>query len=86
MWVVAALALFALLANLPLGAWRVRVRPYSFAWFMAVHLSVPFIWALRMLCGVGLPMIPVLILFAVAGQLVGGRLFPPRDRDDRAKP
>ena len=86
-WAIAALALFALIANVPLGAWRVRVRQFSAAWFVAVHLSVPFIWTLRVLCGVGLQTIPVLVLFAVAGQLAGGWLFPPRDRDkDRTKP
>ncbi|HEY3319446.1 MAG TPA: hypothetical protein VGP72_03080 [Planctomycetota bacterium] len=79
MWIVVAIALLALLLNVPLGAWRARVPKFSAKWFAAVHLSVPFIWAMRMASGISLRAIPLFIALAVAGQILGARLFPPRE-------
>lgn len=69
-----ALLGFALAANLPLGYLREGADKYSFRWFLYIHLSIPFIIALRFTYGFGWRVIPLTIGCAVIGQLVGGRL------------
>jgi hypothetical protein len=65
--------------NVPLGAWRVRCRKFSLAWFVAIHASIPAIVATRLALGIGWSWVPVLIATAVLGQLTGGALFPARE-------
>jgi hypothetical protein len=64
-------------ANLPFGYWRVRVRRFSWQWFLSIHLPVPFVIALRLFSGIGWQAVtfPVLMGAFFAGQLIGGRLF-----------
>lgn len=66
---------FAFLANLPMGYWRSLSRKYSPSWFIAVHLTVPFIILVRLKLGLGYGFIPFFIVAAVAGQLTGGKWF-----------
>lgn len=68
------IGLAAFLMNIPMGYWRSIVKKYSVQWFLAIHLAVPVIFLLRMKAGLGYVYIPGLILFAVAGQILGGRL------------
>ena len=70
----AAIGLAALLANVPLGRLRARSRSYSAAWFLYVHLSVPFIVFLRVTKHVSLWAIPAFMACAVCGQVLGGKL------------
>lgn len=44
---VASLLVFAFLANVPLGLWRVRLRRWSIPWLLACDGSVPVLWLLR---------------------------------------
>ena len=71
-----AIGLTALLVNVPLGRLRARSRTYSTAWFLCVHLSVPFIIGLRIASHVSLWAIPAFIACAVCGQVLGGRSAP----------
>ena len=67
---------FALLLNLPFGYWRQGLRKLSVPWFLAIHLPIPFIIALRIGMRIPLPWygtVPLVIGSAVIGQLVGGR-------------
>ena len=76
---VAAAAL-SFIANTQLGLRRAASPRFSAAWFVWVHLSVPFIIALRIYLGLR-PLalvIPALIACAVAGQMVGGRVHARR--------
>ena len=61
-------------ANLPLGYWRAGLRKFSPAWFVAVHLSIPFIIYLRYRLGVSALFIPFTLGMAVVGQLLGGSM------------
>lgn len=67
--------IFAFFANLPLGFLREPSRKYSLRWFVYIHLSIPFIIAVRVTYGFGWHIIPLSILCAVAGQIVGGRIY-----------
>ena len=68
------LGAFALLFNLPCGVWRVRLRKFSALWFVAIHLSVPFIIVLKVWLLPSAWTALVTIPLAVAGQLAGGLL------------
>lgn len=63
-----------LLVNVPMGYWRSMVKKYSLQWFLAIHLAVPVIFLLRTEAGLGYGYIPELVVFAIAGQIIGGRL------------
>lgn len=73
-WIGAA----ALAVNVPLGYLRDGTRRYSAAWFVYVHLSIPLVAFLRISSHLTPWVIPVFILCAVAGQLVGGRIRQSR--------
>jgi hypothetical protein len=78
---VGLLALSAFVLNLPCGAWRVRVRKRSLSWFLSIHAPIPLAFVLRRVLDLPAWFIAVTLLFAVAGQLAGGRLWPPSSED-----
>lgn len=66
----------ALSVNVPLGYLRSRTRPLSWRWFLYVHVSIPLLAACRLLSGFGFRVVPLLVVSALIGQLVGGRIRP----------
>ena len=81
----ALLGLAAFALNLPCGAWRVRVPKRSIVWFVSIHAPIPIAFLLRQWLDLSIWFVIVSLLFAVAGQLLGGRLWAPTvdgvDRD-----
>ena len=73
LWTV---ALLVFLINLPFGYWRASSRKFSPQWFVAVHLPVPLVVALRIYSGMGWKPIsfPVLVGAFFLGQFVGGKI------------
>jgi len=73
LWTV---ALLVFLINLPFGYWRASVRKLSRQWFLAVHIPVPLVIALRIFSGLGFKLIsfPVIVGAFFLGQFVGGRV------------
>ena len=71
MLVTLSVSVFSFLINIPLGIWRERYKRFSFPWFVIVHLSVPFIIALRIHLQANRYFIPLFIALAIAGQAVG---------------
>jgi hypothetical protein len=73
LWKVAAIVL---LLNIPFGYWRGQAQSYSRQWFLAIHLPVPFVIAVRIASGLGWQFItfPVMIASFFAGQLLGSTL------------
>ncbi|MFA5123907.1 hypothetical protein [Zavarzinia sp.] len=67
--------LLAVALNLPFGAYRATVRKLSWQWFLAIHLPIPFVIAMRLSFGLGWWFIPFMLASAVAGQLLGFWLF-----------
>lgn len=47
------IALLVFILNIPFGYWRANVKRYSAQWFLAIHILVPFIIAMRLLAGIG---------------------------------
>lgn len=74
------LLLFGLLSNIPLGYFRQGTRKRSPLWFLYIHLSIPFIIALRLYFDFDWHIIPFTIGCAVIGQLTGGSLRKRKER------
>jgi len=72
----AILAIFALtlLLNLPFGYARARAKKYSFRWFLYIHAPIPIIFIARTLSHVQIIYVPIFVVAAVIGQILGGRL------------
>ena len=70
------IAALVFLINVPFGSWRARVPARSRQWFMAVHLPVPLVIALRVFSGLGFQpaSFPLIVGAFFLGQYVGGRL------------
>lgn len=71
---IALLTLAAFVLNLPFGYLRVKTKKFSFLWFLYIHLPIPFIFLLRTLAGFGISVVPIILVGAVLGQYIGGRL------------
>ena len=72
---LASLLAFAIVSNIPLGYLRQGSPKYSLRWFIYIHLSVPFIIGLRVTNNVSWQVIPFSIALAVAGQMIGSRIY-----------
>jgi hypothetical protein len=68
------LCLATVFINLPFGYYRAGTRRLSWQWFLAIHLPVPLIIIMRLVSGEGWSAVPLLIVCAVLGQLMGGSL------------
>jgi hypothetical protein len=66
--------IFAFGSNLPLGYLRATCRKFSLRWFVLIHLSIPFIIALRLMLDFSWAVIPFTVACAVAGQIAGSRI------------
>ncbi len=82
---ILSVATLVFILNLPFGYWRANEQKLSKRWFLAVHLPVPFVIALRIFSGLGWHFItfPVMIGAFFGGQLAGGWLL--HYRKDRAE-
>ena len=47
------ISILVFVLNIPFGYWRANVKRFSTQWFLAIHIPVPFIVALRLLSGIG---------------------------------
>ncbi|MDA3953107.1 MAG: hypothetical protein PF485_05640 [Bacteroidales bacterium] len=47
------ISVFILIFNIPFGYWRANVKGYSFQWFLAIHIPVPFIITVRIFSDIG---------------------------------
>ncbi|HEX6184144.1 MAG TPA: hypothetical protein VFZ44_09730 [Pyrinomonadaceae bacterium] len=73
LWTV---ALLVFLLNLPFGYWRASTKKFSPQWFLAVHLPVPLVVALRIYSGMGWKLVSFTVLVGAyfLGQFVGGKV------------
>lgn len=64
----------AFVLNLPFGYLRMKTKKFSVMWFLYIHLPIPFIFILRKAAGFSWKIIPVIVIGAVMGQYLGGKL------------
>ncbi len=74
-----AISFAVFLLNVPFGYWRKNVSKFSTQWFLAIHIPVPVIIALRLTTGIGFAWYTYLFLVAAffLGQLSGSKLLLP---------
>ncbi len=63
------ITILVFILNIPFGYWRANVSWFSTQWFLAIHIPVPFIVALRLLSGIGFNWYTY--LFLVGGFFLG---------------
>jgi len=68
-------AIIAVGINLPFGAYRATTARFSWQWFLAIHLPIPLVVLMRLAFGLGWWFVPFMLLAAVAGQVLGARLY-----------
>lgn len=66
-------ATFAL--NLPFGYYRGGTAKFSFMWFLYIHAPIPAIFVLRTLAGFSIKYVPIFIVGAIVGQVIGRRYY-----------
>ena len=71
---IAAIALFALIVNLPFGYLRTKTRKFSLQWFLCIHMPIPLIVAIRLYSGLSYKFIPVFLIASITGQIFGGHI------------
>jgi len=76
-----ALILFAVTINLPLGYLRQNYEKFSFGWYFYVHISIPLIIFLRIKSGFSWRFIPLTLVGALTGQILGGMIHKRRNRN-----
>jgi len=76
--VLLGLIIFAITINLPLGYLRQNYQKFSFGWYFYVHISIPLIIFLRIKLGFSWRFIPLTLLGAMAGQILGGMIHKRR--------
>ncbi len=76
------LILLAIVINVPLGYLRQNCRKFSLAWYFYVHISIPVIIYLRLKGGFSWRFIPLTLMGAFAGQVIGGYINKRRKKND----
>ena len=71
------ISILVFLLNVPFGYWRANVRRLSLQWYLAIHIPVPFIIALRLLSDIGFAWHTYVFLVGsfFLGQQVGARMM-----------
>jgi phosphoglycerol transferase MdoB-like AlkP superfamily enzyme len=72
---LAIVCILVFIINLPFGYWRGGVKKFSWQWFLAVHIPVPFVIALRFAFELGFQFYtyPFMIAAFFLGQFVGAK-------------
>ncbi len=73
-YIILALFAFTILLNLPFGYARTKTKRYSLRWFLCIHIPIPFIFIARTFSNIDMKYIPIFVLAAITGQILGGKL------------
>ncbi len=71
---IATICIITFVLNLFFGYFRAREKKYSLKWFLCIHLPIPLIAFARLYANLGYGVIPIFLIFAVAGQIIGGKI------------
>lgn len=65
------------IADIPFGYWRANVRKLSLQWFLAIHIAVAIVIALRLLSHIGFAWYTYVVLVTafILGQQSGARII-----------
>ncbi|OHE55529.1 MAG: hypothetical protein A2Z47_08895 [Thermodesulfovibrio sp. RBG_19FT_COMBO_42_12] len=73
-YIILSLFAFTILLNLPFGYARTKTKRYSLRWFLCIHIPIPFIFIARTFSNIDMKYIPIFVLAAITGQILGGKL------------
>lgn len=71
------ITMLTFVVHIPFGYLRSRSAKYSLKWFIYIHIPIPFIILVRIITDADYKFIPIFIIAAILGQLLGG-LVPPK--------
>ena len=71
---VAGIFVLTFVLNLYFGFLRRKTKKFSLKWFLCIHLPIPVIFLARVFSNIDFRYIPIFLLAAVTGQILGGRL------------
>ena len=74
MTLAAGIAFLTFLINLPFGYMRNRTKKFSLKWFLCIHLPIPLIFVARVSSNLSYHFIPIFVLAALGGQILGGKI------------
>jgi len=60
--------------NLGFGFVRARTKKLSLSWFLCIHLPIPFIYIARVSSKVDFIYVPLFVVAAILGQIMGSRM------------
>lgn len=71
------ISLLVLALNVPFGYWRANVKQFSLQWYLAIHVPVIFVVALRLVSHLGFAWYTYVFMFTAffLGQKFGGLLI-----------
>jgi hypothetical protein len=72
--IIAAIFLLTLAINLFFGWLRIKTKKFSLKWFLCIHLPIPFVFLARVSSHVSAWFIPLFVVAALAGQIMGGKI------------
>lgn len=71
---VAMISIITFVLNIFFGYFRAREKKFSFKWFLCIHLPIPLVAFARLYAGLDYAVIPLFLIAAVAGQIIGGKV------------
>jgi hypothetical protein len=71
---ILTICIITFVLNLFFGYFRARERKFSFKWFLCIHLPIPLVAFARLYSHLDYGVIPIFLVVAVAGQIIGGKV------------
>ncbi len=71
---VATIFIITFVMNLIFGYFRAKEKKYSLKWFLFIHLPIPVVIFARLYANLDYRVIPVFLIAALAGQVIGGKV------------
>lgn len=72
---IIVVSIISLGINILLGKYRARFSKMTLMWWLMIHASIPLIVTLRIYLDTPKIAIPLFIILAIIGQVIGGRVF-----------
>jgi hypothetical protein len=72
--IIIGLFSMTVMINLLFGFLRSRTRKFSLNWFLCIHLPIPLILFARLSSHLTYHYIPIFVIAALTGQILGGKI------------
>lgn len=72
--VIVGLFSLTVMINLLFGHLRNRTKKFSLNWFLCIHLPIPLIFFARVSSHLGFQYVPIFVVAALTGQIIGGKI------------